>query len=103
MAITTAALRHALRTIPSSQLGLATLLASQRGKVFTEAEITDWLYGEDEDGGALGAKGCIRRAVWALRKRGVPIVCHERRGYSLPPRDAMPHVSADRWARKKAA
>jgi hypothetical protein len=101
MAISTKAFLRSLWRTKHLQLGIATLLGSHRGKVFSLVEIADWLYCEREDGGPEGADVAIRSAVFRLRLAGCPIVCHERRGYSIAPRGSS-YARPDRWARMNA-
>lgn len=82
--ISTAALSKALRCgqrLPMLMLGISTLLAVTPGKVVTKAQLIDWLYGEDEDGGPEWAEKNITVAISKLRCRGVPIRTHHG-GYS---------------------
>lgn len=74
--ISTAALAKALRCgqrLPMLMLGISTLLAVTPGKVVTKAQLIDWIYGDDEDGGPEWAEKNISVAVTKPRSRGVPI------------------------------
>jgi DNA-binding response OmpR family regulator len=86
MAVTTKTLLRALYQAPEIQLGISTLLASHRGKIFSDWEIVASLYDDAEDGGPDGARPGLRTAVLRLRRAGVPIINHHNRGYSIAPR-----------------
>lgn len=66
------------------RVGIQTFLSVNRGKIFSCAEIADWLYADDADGGPAFAEDNVRIGIMELRARGVPIVTHQSRGYSMP-------------------
>lgn len=86
--ISTAALSKALRCgqrLPMLMLGISTLLAVTPGRVVTKAQLIEWIYGDDEDGGPEWAEKNITVAITKLRSRGVPIQTRHG-GYSYEAR-----------------
>ena len=66
--------------VPYLLVGVQTLLASQRGRVFSKREILDHLYlAEYPD----SFSDLVRHAVCRLRDLGVPVTTYYGRGYSI--------------------
>lgn len=61
------------RRLAYSLVGIETYLGAHRGRVVTKAELIDWLYCDDEEGGPMTADHILDVQVHHLRARGVPI------------------------------
>jgi len=67
--------------LPKLMVGVSTLLAVS-GRIVSMAELVDWIYGDDPDGGPDDPEQTIRDAIRRLRRLGLPIKTHGvRRGF----------------------
>lgn len=67
------------------QLGVLMLLAAQPRIPASIDQLTDWLWGDDPDGGPEMPRRNIRTAIMRLRQKRVPIKTHGWSWYSYEP------------------
>lgn len=67
------------------QLGVLMLLAAQPRVPASIDQLTDWLWGDDPNGGPDVPRYNIRTAIMKLRRKRVPIKTHGWNGYSYEP------------------
>jgi len=81
--VTTGSLLRALRRVEFGPVSIAILgaLAERPGRICTYAEMAERVWGAD--GGPDDCLDNFRVLIGRMRKRGVPIVAHKGRGYSL--------------------
>ncbi len=67
------------------QLGVFMLLAAQPHVPASISQLTDWLWGDDPEGGPDNPRNNIRTAIMRLRQKRVPIVTRNWNWYSYEP------------------
>jgi hypothetical protein len=69
--------------LPRDRLSAAIIncLRQARGGIVSRYELSDWIYGDDPNGGASWS--AVRVTICQLRKAGFPITANHTRGFSM--------------------